>query len=323
MREICWEIELNNILVTSSGDKIPLILALKESISRNNLPLRVIAGDISKEAVSFYFTPTHWVMPPAIDSSIDEIVRGCVEREIVLIFPTRDGDLDFYSRYEEKFSEVGVTVMCSEKKAVNNCLDKVHFYEKLKKEDLPVIKTSNFYMEEFKQSVTVKERYGAGSKNVRMNLTRKESEFYANQLTNPIFQPTIFGNEFSIDVWSSKDQGSIICSPRFRKIVKGGESVVTTLFVDNQLNLIAKKIVKSLGLQGICVIQGITDEKGEYNIIECNARIGGASTATINAGGLLIDLSLLDFLNMDYLKIFKSITLKMVTQVRVKSDHCF
>ena len=71
------------------------------------------------------------------------------------------------------------------------------------------------------------------------------------------------------------------------------------------------------------MIQGFLDHQGTVVINECNQRFGGPSTATISAGGYILDLAILDFLGYSTKDLFDSIKFKEITQVRVPLDNCF
>jgi carbamoyl-phosphate synthase large subunit len=262
-------------------------------------------------------------MPPTFDYNLDEIIRGCLERKINLILPTRDGELDFYSRNQNKFEKVGIKIICASNSTINYCLDKLEFFKIMKEQDVPVVPTSLTCDSDFGERVTVKERFGSGSKKMIVGIKRQDVVSYSNNLDNPIYQPTIRGEEFSIDVWASLDGSKILTSPRIRSVIQNGEAKITKIFKNDQLVNVTQKIVKILNLQGIAVVQGFITSDKRILINECNARFGGATTATTNAGGYILDLVLLDFLGISTTKLFSSIEIKEITQVRASFDSCF
>jgi carbamoyl-phosphate synthase large subunit len=63
-----------------------------------------------------------------------------------------------------------------------------------------------------------------------------------------------------------------------------GESRITTTFRDASLESQARQWIEAYGVRGPVVMQVLLDASGAPHIIELNARFGGASTASIQAG---------------------------------------
>ena len=132
--------------------------------------------------------------------------------------------------------------------------------------------------------LVVKERFGAGSKSIKINISRSKAESYGQNLINPIYQPYIKGYEISIDAYVTK-QGIVKgLITRKRDYVVNGESQITSTFYDKSITNKLKTFVKSLNLYGHVVLQAIVDNNGTLHIIECNARFGGASTLALEVG---------------------------------------
>jgi carbamoyl-phosphate synthase large subunit len=130
----------------------------------------------------------------------------------------------------------------------------------------------------------VKERYGAGSQNIGLNLTKQEALHHSAKLSEPIFQPFISGKELSVDLYVSKKGKvkGVVC--RSRDVVVNGESQITTTVESPKLEKLAIKVAEKLKLCGHIVLQVLIDSKNKIHIIECNSRFGGASTLSIQCG---------------------------------------
>src|SRR5690606_31781337 len=63
-----------------------------------------------------------------------------------------------------------------------------------------------------------------------------------------------------------------------------GESQVTATFRDSKLEMLCAAFAEKLGIYGHAVMQIMIDAAGEYHIIECNARLGGASRLSLEMG---------------------------------------
>ncbi|WP_416738936.1 hypothetical protein ACM1ZW_16970 [Pseudomonas sp. NFX71] len=116
-----------HVLVTSASRKAPLVRAMQEAVRRLHPGARVIAGDIDPEAPARYVADGFWQMPRMTDAELPALIKGCHEREIAVVFPTRDGELLFCARHSAVLAEAGISVIVSNPEAVERCLDKLAF----------------------------------------------------------------------------------------------------------------------------------------------------------------------------------------------------
>jgi carbamoyl-phosphate synthase large subunit len=140
----------------------------------------------------------------------------------------------------------------------------------------------------------VKERRGAGSRSIGIGLDRAQAATHARTLSEPIFQPFLAGEEISADAWldrAARLKGLVL---RRRDLVIDGESQVTTTFRDARIESEIAGLLGALDLRGPVVVQALLHADGSINVIECNARLGGASTAGIAAGLQSLYWSLLE-----------------------------
>jgi carbamoyl-phosphate synthase large subunit len=178
----------------------------------------------------------------------------------------------------------GIHVIVSSLEAIKRCVDKLAFAEFGRVLNLPIIPAKLDIDALNVESYVVKERFGAGSRSIGLDLNLDQARAHASSLKEPIFQPFIAGMEFSVDAWSDrfcKVKGLIL---RRRDTVINGESQITTTFSDIKLESQAREVIEALQLRGPVVLQAILDKKGLMHVIECNARFGGASTTGISAG---------------------------------------
>jgi carbamoyl-phosphate synthase large subunit len=110
---------------------------------------------------------------------------------------------------------------------------------------------------------------------------------------NPILQPYIAGKEISADCYISKYNKVIGIVIRHRKLIIEGESKISIVIRNNLIEKKIKNYISSLNLYGPVMIQAKLLGK-KLHIIECNSRIGGASTHSINYGLDVIYWALLE-----------------------------
>jgi carbamoyl-phosphate synthase large subunit len=313
----------NRILVSSSGNKVPLMLALRKATVDSELDLEIIAGDMNPASLSFNFADDFWVMPENVEANFLEISEGCKSRNINVIMPTRDQDLLFFAPYIKRLENENIKLMMPNSSAIERCHDKYLFQKYVKEKGFEAI-PSFLHLEQVEgDSIVVKERFGSGSKDVYLSVSREKAKSLAKSVKNPLFQQMFNGNEISIDVWISRNGKIGLASPRFRQFVVDGESKVTTTFLNREIEEIAINVAKALGIVGICVIQGFVNADNSLSIIECNPRFGGATTASINSGFPLLELELRELLGRPFHTLITNLARKSIKQIRAEHDYSF
>jgi len=273
----------HNVLITSISKKIPLIEAVKLAVSKIDEEILVIGSDIDKECLGKHFVDEFLLVKTLEETRIHEFIDDCLEKKISLIIPTRDGELDYFSKNKLLFQEKGIHVMISDQASINTCLDKIKFsnVDKLKKYLIPSFKSIS---NSEKGSFVVKEQFGAGAESIGVNMSSEVALKHSLDLENPIFQPFVEGYEVSVDAYIDLKGNVKGLVMRRRDLVLEGESQITSTFYNHALERKFYKIIESLNLYGHIILQAIIDSDEQINLIECNPRFGGASTLSIKAG---------------------------------------
>ncbi|WP_164545403.1 ATP-grasp domain-containing protein [Paenibacillus albus] len=273
-----------NVLITSIAAKIPLIKQVRSALERNGHFGRIIGADADENVIGAYFVDEFWLMEPICAWEISTFVSSCKERNIHAIIPTREGDLPFFSEHLMTLRAHEIYTMVSAQEAVQVCMDKWHFYEKVISWGIPVIPTYRSVDEAGRNRIVIKERRGSGSRGVTVNVDAAEALTYVAKMSDPLIQPFISGKEFSIDLYVDcvgEVKGVVV---RERVLVVRGESQISRTLSHPLLEELCIRLVKKLGIYGHAVVQAFEQEDGTVLIIECNARFGGASTLGIRAG---------------------------------------
>jgi len=273
-----------NVLVTSISKKVPLLQAVRRAMLKMGVPMALIGADMNANCVGQYFVEEFWKMPSLESLSVEEFISICKEKKIRFIIPTRDGELPYFAFHRRVFEKHGIFIMISEQEAIETCLDKLRFYEVLAANGFPAIPTA-LSVENLNCSYyVVKERYGAGAKGIGLRLTKEEANLHAEKLEAPIFQPFIHGMEMSVDLYITRTGEVKGAVARKRDYVANGESQITTTIKNEKLERMCMDVAKCLRLYGHAVMQVIIDNEGNFHIIECNSRFGGASTLSVEVG---------------------------------------
>lgn len=272
------------VLVTSGSKKIGMIKAVKAAMVKAGIQGDLHCGDTDQNAICKYFADKFWKMPPTSDENAGEILRYSQENGIRLIVPSRDGELAFWASQKAALEAQGTTVMVSDRQAIDLCLDKLKFSHLAARESLPIIETDDLLESIQADRFVVKERFGAGSTSIGIDLDRSQALEHAKTLANPVFQPFIPGKEYSADFYVTRSGQVKGVIARERNVVVNGESQVTTTIRCPEIQSICTQFAASVQLYGHIILQLIQDSGGNFHIIECNPRFGGASTAAIAAG---------------------------------------
>lgn len=276
--------ECPNVLVTSTAKKVPLVRAVRHAMDMLGRDGLLYGGDTDPKAISRYFVDRFWKMPKTRDEYFKTFFSYLKKENISVVIPTRDGELAFWSRHRRECERAGITVMVSKPSAIKTTLDKLLFYAWSHARGFPAIKTSRRIEDIISPRYVVKEQFGAGSLSLGLNLTKHEAIKHARKLEHPIFQPFVSGTEYSVDVYTDKRGNAHGAVVRERTTVVDGESQVTTVVKNEKIARICSAMAEKLELWGHSVFQVFQDARGKIHIIECNARIGGASMASIAAG---------------------------------------
>lgn len=274
-----------NVLITSISKKVPLVKAVRRAVQKVDPSGQLTGGDSDQDCVGKYFVDQFWQMPKLQGLSPEEFIAHCQFYNINRVIPTRDGELSYFAQNKSIFAQQGIEVMISPPDAVEIALDKWLFYQTLSGMGFSVIETSLDAAELESDNLVVKERFGAGSGNIGLGLTLKEALKHAKQLKDPVFQPFVAGAEISVDLYVAKDGKTKGVVTRERNLIVGGESQVTTSFLDEALNELCASIAEELEFYGHVMFQMIhNEETGSYQLLECNPRFGGASSLSVAMG---------------------------------------
>lgn len=308
------------ILVTSISRKVGLIKSLRQALSKLGTIGTIIGGDSDIGCLSRYFIDDFWQMPRLADLSIHDLLIFCKQKQITHIVPTRDGELSFWAQHKKFLQQHGIAVMVSDEKITQACLDKLLFYQILHDHNIPAIQTTTNIDELSCQEFVVKERFGAGSLGIKLKIDKQHALESSRSLQQPIFQPFIKGQEYSIDMYvdAHKQVKGIVTRKRLK--VERGESQVTSVYHHEKLKSVCKNVAEYIPVYGHIVLQALVDDDDNISLIECNPRFGGASTLSVAAGLDSFYWFLLEGMGVDIDEYVFIPAKKLLTQVRFPQD---
>lgn len=272
------------VLVTSISSKVGCLKAVRDALNRIGPNGQLFGADSNDDCIARHFVDTFWLMPPLDSFEVAELIEYCRSHDITAVIPTRDGELPFFARHRAELESAGIAIMVSSPNSIDLCIDKLAFAQRLETAGYPVIPACQRIEDCNANRVVVKERFGAGSQGVLVNVDRQTAAKEIQRFQEPLIQPFIQGQEYSIDTFTPRTGGTMAAVARRRDMVARGESQLTTAVNAPELEHLCREMSDHFGLYGHAVWQALEDTQGNYHVIECNARFGGASTLGIAMG---------------------------------------
>lgn len=225
-----------------------------------------------------------------------DLLGLCQELRPSALFSTVEHELPALIGVRHDLADLGVRTWLPDEGGARACLDKAAFCAALVRAGLPVPRT--WLPHEISQvpdrvPLVVKPRHGQGSKGVYFCSERRQAAVLCELAPDPVIQEHVPGREFTADCLVDRDgRASVIL--RWRLLVKGGLSVVSATFRDDETAALVRQVLAAVGAAGPCCVQGIIgDGPGpRVRFIEANARFAGAFRLAEEAGADLVGQAL-------------------------------
>jgi carbamoyl-phosphate synthase large subunit len=273
-----------NVLITSVSHKLSCIREVRRGLVKLNPDGRVYGADVDPDCLGRDFVDVFWRTPRLDSLSLDALIDYCRAHHIRVIVPTRDGELAWFAERRSGLMAAGITVMVPDPDIVALCLDKLRFARELGAMGYPAIPAYEDAASCSGERLVVKERFGAGSLGVKLDLAATSAAAAAEGLSRPIFQPFVAGLEYSVDTFTTSGGVTKGAVARRRDRVVRGEAQITTAADKPEMEALCARAATAIRLRGHAVWQVIEDPHGGPHIVECNCRIGGASSLSLSMG---------------------------------------
>ena len=278
-------VKSNNILISSfTNKKFPLLNSVNLAKNKINKKIKVFLGNTIFLPYNLFASKQFILMPLCIDKNKYKILSILKKFKIKLVVPTSDTELLFWSKNKEIFKMNQINILIPDYQPVKICNDKLAFHDFCINNNIPDIKILK--KKEYSKPnirLVVKERYSYDKNKIIINQKYNYIKKYLHEYKNPIFQKYIPGKEISIDAYLNENKKVVGIFLRTRDHINDGESQVTTIFKNNYLEKKFIKFFESLNLSGAVMLQAIII-KNKIFVIECNPRVGGATTLSIQCG---------------------------------------
>jgi carbamoyl-phosphate synthase large subunit len=284
-----------NILLTSVGRRVELLKAFRQSMyqyslqanTSTNVTGKIITADLKINAPASFLADTAELVPRIDDPDyIDRLLDICDRHQINLLVPLIDTELHLLSLHQQRFRDLGVTLLLSSAATNQICYAKKStslFFHQIG------VKTPKTYqldeVTDLDFPVIVKPNTGSASVGVYRVKNRTELEFFSSYVEDAIIQQLIIGEEYTIDILVDFQGKVISVVPRLRIEARAGEISKGITVKNPALIAAAKHVVESLpGAVGCVTVQCFLQPNGEIIFIEINPRFGGGYPLSYRAG---------------------------------------
>lgn len=275
-----------NILILSAGTRNKIVQYFKCALTDEDGKRtgKVVATDMSELAPAVYEADVFYKVPRITEAGyIEKIFDICIQEKIAAVLSLIDPELSLLAEHEEKFKELGVTVIGSDYGLCEMSLDKMAMYSWLTQHEYKTAKSymdkEKFYFEleagRISFPVFVKPVKGSASISINKVFDKETVELLFNHSKNLMIQEFLDGQEIGADVYIDMISGEVVSIFAKRKLVmRAGETDKAVSFKDPKLFELIEKFVTQAGYRGQIDID-IFDIDGEYYISEVNPRFGG------------------------------------------------
>lgn len=270
-----------NILILSAGTRNKIVQYFKKTLGENG---KVIATDMSTIAPAIYEADKYYIVPRITEPGyIDIILDICKKENISGALSLIDPELSLLAENEDKFKNIGTTVIGSSYELCERALDKMQMFQWLRSHGYNCAKSYVDKNEFFADVKTGKANYPAFVKPVRGSASIAISKVFDNETVDLLFdhsdnlmiQEYLDGQEIGADCYIDLLSGELVSVFTKKKIVmRAGETDKSVSFKDEKLFELIKKFVNESGWRGQIDID-IFEINGEYHISEVNPRFGG------------------------------------------------
>ena len=279
-----------NFLILAAGTRNKVVQYFKKTFNGIGA---VVATDASKLGPAIYDADKYYIVPPITEPGyIDLILDICKKEKINGVLSLIDPELSLLAENEEKFNEIGTTVIGSSYELCEIALDKFQMYHWLVDHHYNCAR-SWMDKEAFFEAVEAGEAtFPVFVKPARGSASISISKVYDKETVDLLFahekglmiQEFLNGQEIGADVYIDMISGEVVSIFTKKKIkMRAGETDKAVSFKDPELFALIEKFVLEAGYRGQIDID-IFDIDGKYYISEVNPRFGGGYPHAYEAG---------------------------------------
>ena len=294
-----------NILFTCAGRRTYLLKYFKEQLGNEGL---IIGADLQMTAPALSAADVAVTVPRVYDEHyVDRLLDICQQYQVDMLISLNDLELPILADAKERFSEIGVCAVVSDKEAIDICFDKYVTAQFVRVLGLEAPKTyidlgeakEALIRGELKYPVVLKPRWGSGSIGIEVAeddidlvmmyaLLKKKVKktILATASVGDeyiMIQQMIQGKEYGLDVMNDLQGNCIAVSVKEKLAMRAGETdkaVTVDLPVVREMGRVIGTELKHIGNLDCDILE----QDGHYYVLELNPRFGGGFPFSYEAG---------------------------------------
>ena len=270
-----------NILILSCGTRNKIVQYFKRTLQGTG---NVVATDMSPYAPALYDADRYYIVPRmTAPGYLDVILDICVREKITGVLSLIDPELALLAKNQDRFAQLGVTVIGSSYECCQLAFNKMKMYQWLKEHGYPCARSYTDRDEFLKAMdsgklhypVFVKPVCGSASLSINRAADAQTVHFLMDHSDDMMIQEYLHGQEIGADVYIDLITGEVVSIFTKKKLLmRAGETDKALSFKDEALFELIQRFVKEAGFRGQIDID-IFDIDGTYYISEVNPRFGG------------------------------------------------
>jgi len=273
-----------NVLITAASRRVSLVRGFM--VALKDIGGKVITVDYDIYSSALFFSDKHYKVPLVKDPEYLQNIECIAKKEnIKLIVPTIDQELLLWAENKDSFAQKDIFVSVSPPDTIDICGDKWKTFQFFRAHKLPFPETYLPHMLTYsmKYPLFIKPRAGRGSVKAFEVKNKKELDFFLEYVPEPLVQDYLYGKEFTVDAFFSRDHRLISLVPRYRLVIRSGVSDRGRTFKHPGLTKLVKEIGTKMKFVGAVNLQGKID-KDAVTFFEINPRFSGGIQLSTAAG---------------------------------------
>ena len=312
---------MNSVKVLITGAGAPgikgTIYALKNNF--DNRKIEIVGTDMKDNVIGKYLCDYFFVIPKALDTNnyLNVLFDICEREKVTIIVPQNTMELSILSENKEKFRKIGVSILVSNKEAIDVANNKFQIMKMCKVIGLPIgqfykVNNLNDLIDSAKklgwphEKIVVKPPISNGLRGVRIideNINLKElfynekptslfvkmenlKKILSEKFPELVVMEYLPGDEYTVDVLRVNNNITVI--PRKRDLIRSGITFNGTTENNKKLIEYSKLLSEKIGLEYCFGFQFKMDKNGIPKILESNPRIQGTMVLATFSGANII-----------------------------------
>jgi carbamoyl-phosphate synthase large subunit len=272
------------MLVTGAGGASAI--SIWKSLSADH---ELHMADVDPLATGLYLVPPdrRLILPRGDAPEFVPVVRrACKEGLIEALVPTVDVELAPLAAARDSFASIGVELPISSVECLRICRDKQLLMDAVRgkvpiPDGEPLTEAVAASVDSFPRFV--KPREGAGSRGVARIDSRADLDKQPKD-GSLMLQEYLPGEEYSVDIYVSRDGRVIAVVPRLRMKIDSGIAVASRTIKAPEVSEAAVRTAEIIGIRGAANIQFKRSADGVFKLLEVNPRFPGTLPLTGAAG---------------------------------------